>query len=164
MGARSGKQSNRAISKKEEGGKASVFDPIAERNEKAYLNGLRGEQYALALFEQIERIDKLVDAKIGDELVEIKTCQEWQSNGRGRCRGRFVLDKEQHRYLTRKGGYYLFIVLMENGSINYRLVKASVIRFKRKLGWIRIFTPDRAGGDSCQLREVLGNGGEGRSG
>jgi len=134
------------------------------RNEKAYSNGLKGEQYALTLYDQIELLDRLIDARIGNKLTEIKTCQEWQRNGRGRCRGRFVLDEEQHRYLVENGGYYLFIVLMDDGSVSYRFVRASEIQFKRKISWLSIFSskitgeaPERAGGDgcdSCQPREV----------
>jgi hypothetical protein len=125
------------------------------RNEKAYFNGLKGEQYALTLYDQIELLDRLIDARIGDRLTEIKTCQEWQSNGKRRCRGRFVLDEEQHKYLVENGGYYLFIVLMDDGSVSYRFVRASEIQFKRKISWLNIFSgeitgeaPERAGGNA----------------
>ncbi|RLI80394.1 hypothetical protein DRP05_01050 [Archaeoglobales archaeon] len=122
-----------------------IFDPVKERNEKAYNNGKKGEQIALRDFDEIIFVDRLVDAELNGKPLEIKACQEWQSNGKGRCRGRFVLDKEQHDYLIKNHGYYLFIVFKEDGSNISKLVKAVDVEFKRKISWLSIFHAPQGG-------------------
>ena len=110
-----------------------MIDPIVLRNEKAYLNGQKAEEIAKDLFD-ITLSNGLVDGWINGKPVEIKACQMWQSNGAGRCRGRFVLERDQHEYLVKNGGYYLFIVFTEDGVIS-KLIEAEKVPFKRKLSW-----------------------------
>lgn len=70
--------------------------------------------------------------------IEVKSCQEWQSrsdkHGDKRL-GRFVLDKEQHRALLCKDGYYFFIVKAGSLVLRAKLMKADDITFQRLKLW-----------------------------
>jgi len=116
---------------------------INYRNWLARQNGNKGEQIAQERIDDLELVNGLIDAQLKDRPVEIKTCQEWHSNGRGRCRGRFVLRKDQHEYLTKFNGLYVMIVLMGNGRIRMRIINAKDLfpngRFRRKISWKEIF-------------------------
>ena len=112
---------------------------ITYRNWKAKKNGILGENFAIAFFDDIDFINGLIDAKLSGRLAEIKTCQEWQNNGRGRCRGRFVFSKEQHKKLLRNDGLYIFVVLMNDGSKKIKVVEARKVNFKRKICWTKFF-------------------------
>jgi len=116
---------------------------IKTRNEKAKNKGIKGElesnRILKEVFNEIEFVNGLIDYIADKKPVEIKTCQEWQSNGKRRCRGRFVLDEDQHKHLCKKNGYYLFIVLKEKG-FRFSLVKASKMKFNRKISWVRAFS------------------------
>ena len=120
-----------------------VFNPTRERNEKAKNNGMRGELKAEKIlkssFNEVKFINRLIDYFADKKPIEVKTCQEWQSNGKRRCRGRFVLDKSQHNYLIKNKGYYLFIVLKEDGFL-FNLLKADAINFNRKITWQKAFS------------------------
>lgn len=114
-----------------------MSDLITVRNERAYLNGQRAEELARDLYNVILS-NGLIDGQIDGKPVEIKACQEWHRNGVGRCRGRFTLDREQHEFLVKNKGLYLFVVFTENG-VKSKLVRAAEIQYRRKLGWPAIF-------------------------
>ncbi|MBW2561591.1 MAG: hypothetical protein JRE40_12160 [Deltaproteobacteria bacterium] len=114
---------------------------IRERNRRAKENGCIGEEVGLnilrKIFNSVEFVNKLVDVIADDKNVEVKTCQEWQSNGNRRCRGRFVLDREQHNKLLKTDGYYLFIVISKF-RYKFFLIKAKDVLFSYKLNWKRV--------------------------
>ena len=112
---------------------------VVLRNKKAKNNGIIGESIAKSAFDDFEFLNGLIDARLNGRLAEIKTCSEWQSNGRCRCRGRFVLEEDQHRKLLENDGFYIFIVLMNDGSKRIKLVAAKDVEFKRKISWMKIF-------------------------
>jgi len=113
------------------------------RNTKAKENGCNGEKLGLSIlnkiFNNVEFINSLVDAIADEKAVEIKTCQEWQKHRGKRRRGRFVLEKLQHKELLEKDGYYLFIVLSKYWY-KFFLIKAKEIKYTRKLNWQRLET------------------------
>jgi len=115
-----------------------MSDLITVRNEKAYLNGQKAEELARDLYDVILS-NGLIDGQIVGKPVEIKACQEWHRNGGKRCRGRFVLEREQHDYLIENNGLYLFVVFAEDGGVMSKLVRAEDVQFKRKLSWPAIF-------------------------
>lgn len=124
----------------------------ASVNKIAKNNGEFGEKVAPKILEII--LTPEIKVKLGNILfvndlidfysesgipIEVKTCQEWIERGDNRptaCRlGRFVLDKDQHDYLTLNDGYYLFIVKNESLVMRARLLKAEDITFQRNLLW-----------------------------
>lgn len=115
------------------------YNPISQRNSKAITNGQIGEKYVFKQFDNVKVLNGIVDAVIGNKLTEIKTCQAWQKNGVKRCRGRFVLEESQHKYLVENNGFYLFIVLNEDFKPILKFwIKASAIHFKRKIMWTNL--------------------------
>ena len=115
-----------------------MCDPIVIRNKKASENGQKAEKI-IAKQLNLTIINSIYDALLEDKIVEIKSCQEWHNNGEGRCRGRFVLDDEQHEFLVKNDGYYLFVLFTEDGRTLTKLVRASKIEFRRKLCWTYVF-------------------------
>ena len=89
---------------------------VAERNKKAKLNGILGEQLSADLFAQLVLVNELLDAITDGRPVEIKTCQEYVKSGNQYKHGKFVLVKKQHEELVERDGLYLFVVLRENGE------------------------------------------------
>lgn len=77
---------------------------------------------------------------------EVKSCQEWQEDAhafKGRRRGRFVFDSDQHEELLRRNGEYLLIVHREGKVIQQKAVPAREIDFlvngRRKVKWVYFF-------------------------
>jgi len=123
---------------------------LRRRNKLAKQNGMKAEeiavQYLSTFFddgELIEIVNSIIDIVINDSIpVEVKSCQEKikdASESKGYRAGRFTLNKEQHNYLVSRKGYYLFIVFLENGNCLIRFVKASLIPYKQKLTWWKLF-------------------------
>jgi len=111
---------------------------IITRNERARNNGDFGEFLVEQRFKGVKYIGDLVDYLWGDKFLEVKTCEEWQKNGRYRCRGRFVLEKQQHEFLIKNDGLYVFVVLKENGGYSMFVRRARDIGYKRKICWTKI--------------------------
>lgn len=87
----------------------------------------------------VEYVDELVDFYSENGIpIEVKSCQEWQGradNYGDKRLGRFVLDKEQHDFLTHKQGYYFFIVKAGSLVLRAKLLRADEITFQRLLLW-----------------------------
>jgi len=118
-------------------------------NKKARRNGWKNEKEAMTLLflvmdeaERVEYVNKLFDILVNDTVpVEVKSCQEWvkdSSNSTKRRRGRFWLSKEQHEYLVANGGYYFFIVELQDNRKLFKLVKAEDLEFKPTITWAKL--------------------------
>ena len=99
---------------------------------RAKVNGLKAEtkaaEYLSSFFNptNVEFINDIADFYVGGKYIEVKSCQAWQkdtSHSKNRRRGRFVLYKNQHEFLLKNDGYYLFLVKTSKG-IFLRLMKA----------------------------------------
>lgn len=112
---------------------------------KASLNGQYFENamynYLSILYGRVKYINKEIDLFVNGKYIEIKSCQEWQTdnsaNGKRR-HGRFVLDKKQHVELLKNEGYYLFVVHNEKKIIFVKMLPAAAIDFKRLITWTTI--------------------------
>lgn len=55
---------------------------------------------------------------------EVKSCQEWTSNGDARTRGRYVFYRHQHRELIKRNGSYILIVHRDGRKIGQMTISA----------------------------------------
>jgi len=113
-------------------------------NDKQKTNGQWAEAYAynrlLHMYpnERVLFVDTLYDILIEGVPVEVKSCQRYVKavdRRGGKRRGRFKLEKEQHEYLIKNNGLYLFIVHDKLKKKGIALIPASKVPFKPQLCW-----------------------------
>jgi len=101
---------------------------------RAKENGLKAEEIAKEFLPKffdtvkVEFINSLIDFYVNGHYIEVKSCLEWQidsSHGeKGRRRGRFVIYKDQHDFLLKNNGFYLFVMRRLCGKTFIKLVRA----------------------------------------
>jgi len=133
---------------------------VIERNRTASQHGSEGEEAAVAWLEKqnpamrIKIINRLLDLFAGETFVEVKTCAESVRTTFGKMRrsGRFTMSRAQHSALLRADGYYLFVVLFEDGTKLLWLVSAKDLHFTKQIAWTVAYDQRQAFGQST-LRE-----------
>jgi len=118
---------------------------------KARHNGIDNEQYVIELLKKqmndINHLNLLIDLKVNNKYFEIKSCQEYiedKSFKNKKRHGRFFFYKEQHEFLVKNDGYYIFIVTLQNDKKLMKIVKAILVPKHKKndkwcITWTKIF-------------------------
>lgn len=117
------------------------------KSRKAQENGAKAEReaedYLRKLYLVVERVNELVDFVVHHNMpVEVKSCQAriHRSGTRsGKKYGRFTLRKDQHEYLIKTDGMYLFVVQYKCGATRILLLPAKTLPYQRQYSWYRVF-------------------------
>lgn len=105
-------------------------------NVAASRDGVAGETFAYALFGENAAVNALIDYQdVNGAPVEVKACRRWIRSAHvttARRRGRFMLNGEQHAALTASGGYYLFVLLDDEGrAVSAKCIPAASVVYAR---------------------------------
>jgi len=105
-------------------------------NLAASRDGAAGENLAYALFGENAAVHALIDYQdVNGAPVEVKACRRWIRSAHvttARRRGRFMLNGEQHAALTASGGYYLFVLLDDEGrAVSAKCTPAATVTYAR---------------------------------
>ncbi len=85
----------------------------AAGNYAAQANGRRWEAHIA----RTKQITINPHATTDNPRYDVKSCQEWTSNGGTRTRGRYVFYRHQHRELKKHNGSYILIVHRDGRKI-----------------------------------------------
>ena len=89
----------------------------------------------------IDHIRQPVDSRIRGHPIEIKSCQQYikdTNHTNSRRSGRFLFQSEQHEYLLRNRGSYIFIVRDASDILKSRILRADLLRLKRFEGVLQM--------------------------
>ncbi len=108
----------------------------------ASTNGRRWEEHIA----RTKKIPINSHAVTDSARYEVKSCQEWTSNGDARTRGRFVFYRHQHRELLKRNGSYIFIIHRRDRKIGQMTISARRMgeafsldaRPQTKISWLSI--------------------------
>jgi len=119
-----------------------------KRNIKATISELKAEKQAEEAIEKffntakIEFLNQLIDYYVNGSFIKVKSTSVWHEDKyakKGRRRGRFVLNEEQHKFLVEKNGWYCFIIYCFEGKSYIRFIPARNLKFKRLINWADVF-------------------------
>jgi hypothetical protein len=126
-----------------------MSDSISIRNQKAHDNGEWGEQQAGIIlktkFANVQQVNDIMDFLVNSHTpIEVKTCQKLIETGvekYSKRNGRFVLNKDQHEYLEKHNGLYIFIVKDDKFVMGWKMLPAKNVLFKRHVPWNKVIGP-----------------------
>lgn len=110
---------------------------------KSFMNGKNAEDCFKKLYPDVTFINNIIDFYMDDcYYVEIKSCQKNISSGNTKYpyrKGRFHMEKEQHKKLIDVDGLYCFFVFDSERLIVYiRFIPAKILKFQQKISWNKI--------------------------
>lgn len=89
----------------------------------------------------IDHIKQPVDSCIKGHPIEIKSCQRYIEDAyhtNSRRSGRFLFNSNQHEYLLRNRGSYVFVVRDASNILKSRILRADVLGLKRFEGVLQM--------------------------
>ena len=114
---------------------------------RAIHNGIKFENYAKSHLKNFEFINGLFDAEYKGKPMDVKSCQEVQSDvhaANGWRYGRIIFRKEQHEAILKEDGYYFVVVHSGTKILKRRIIKAKDLNLPEfdeifKMTWKKLF-------------------------
>lgn len=90
----------------------------------------------LAVLENQNSLNNILDYYIQHEIpIKVVKCQYEIISGKRKRFGRFNLNEENHKFLKKNNGYYLFLVESNKKLIKGKVILAKDIKFNKLIVW-----------------------------
>lgn len=90
----------------------------------------------LSVLENQKRLNNILDFYIEHQIpIKVVKCQYEITSGKRKRFGRFNLNKDNHIFLTKNNGYYLFLVELDKKLIKGKVILAKDIKFHKLIVW-----------------------------
>ena len=109
------------------------------KKENGSLMEKKAYQILTKKFENVQFVDGLIDYYANNNIpIEIKSCQYLIESGNPKYPkryGRFKLEIDQHKFLEKHNGYYLFLVQHFGFIVSGKLLSVNDVSFAKQVGW-----------------------------